>query len=183
NVSPDVSNALPRRLGIVPIVEAVAEIRFSEAMPAAGQILGGALYEQLKQRFKRTEPLPISDIPPQIRRADSNLRYASVFRLIGPEMTVSVGDQTLAVSIVDRPYPGWETFRELIAEVLSKAAGSPFIGEIERASLKYVNLIEVPLGGDHLGLTNLSLEIGGRCITNEPTTLRTEENVEGLVRI
>ena len=61
---------------------------------------------------------------------------------------------------VSRPYPRWATFQGLIAETVEALERTHIVGEIERFSLKYVNVL--PPGKDTADLTilNLKLELG-----------------------
>jgi uncharacterized protein (TIGR04255 family) len=173
---------LPKRLGIVPIIEAVAEIRFEEGKPGGGQLLAGLLYGNLQEQYPEVRRLPISEVPMQVRQLDAGLRYSPTQVLAGPTGRVMIGDRVLVVSAA-APYPGWSGFRETVLRVWGFAARNPLVGLVERCSIKYVNLIEQPLGTDHLALTTLSIRAMGRQLSGEPTQLRTEDSDGEVTRV
>jgi uncharacterized protein (TIGR04255 family) len=175
-------NPLPKRLGIVPIIEAVAEIRFEEGKAGGGQLLGGVLYANLQEHYPEVRRLPISEVPMQVRQMDPGLRYSPTQVLAGPSGQIMIGDRVLAVSATS-PYPGWAGFREAVLRVWGFAAKNTLVGMIERCSIKYVNLLEQPLGTDHLALTTLSIQAMGRSLSCEPTHLRTEDSNGEVTRV
>ena len=164
---------LPKRLRTIPILEATAEVRFSDAVPTGAELLVGGFFQHFKGQFNRSERLPLADIPQPIRWNDANLRFAPTYRLQGGNQSLLIGDRSIAVSVVE-PYPGWESFRKIVEEVFSKVSTIRGNAAPVRASLKYVNLIESELGTDHLKLLDLAVCVGGTTLTNQPTTLKTE---------
>jgi uncharacterized protein (TIGR04255 family) len=167
-------NAIPRRLRKDPILEAVAEFRFKPAQSqSASAILPGLLFPKVRDRFPTLKALSTTQIPPSMRSADENLRYAPLYHLVGDKKILIIGDRSLAIS-VEAPYPGWSNFRELITSVWSQAADSGVIGDVERVSVKYVNLIEAARGTDHFNLTSVSVTLGEKRLTSEPTQIQTE---------
>jgi uncharacterized protein (TIGR04255 family) len=174
---------IPRRLKRDPILEAVAECRFqSERTGNAAAILPGFLYQQLRGEFPNLEALPESQIPAQVRARDSDLKYRAVYRLRGANKAILVGDQSLCVT-VNEPYPGWDTFKPLVASVWRLLENSGVVGSIERISTKYTNLIEAELGTDHFALTNLGITVGQQRLSSQPTQLQSEFSEGPLVTI
>lgn len=165
---------VPRRLRKDPILEAVAEFRFkpSDALSASA-ILPGLLYPQVRAQFPTLKPLPVTQLPAQVRSLDTNLKYAPMYHLIGDRRILIIGDRSLAVS-VEAPYPGWSDFKDLITSVWSLTRDSGVIGEVERVSIKYTNLLEAPLNSDHFALTNIRVTLGDTLLSVEPGQLQTE---------
>jgi uncharacterized protein (TIGR04255 family) len=72
------------------------------------------------------------------------------------------------------PYSGWIVFKEIILSYFSVLETASFINKIEGYSLKYVDLFvnqDIP---SSLSRFNLKLEVAGRVLDQEMTTLRTE---------
>ena len=167
-------SAAPRRLRKDPIILAVAEFRFKPAQPqGASAVLPGHYFPKYKDRFPRLVAQPIAQLPVSIRAADETLKYATLHHLVGERCALMLGDRTLAVSI-DAPYPGWDGFKAFVAPIWRHGEQSGVIGEIERVSVKYVNLLEGTPNGDHFALTSVKLSLGDKVLTSEPTQIRTE---------
>lgn len=165
---------IPKLLKNAPILMALAEVRFSnEGASTVGAVLPGVLYSDLKDEFPTIEPLPTAQIPSELTTQNPELRYLPTTTLRGEGKVLSVGGCVLALSF-GKPYPGWDACEASIKKVWDTAKRSGLIGNIERFSLKYVNLIEADLGENHLALTTVKLVLGDRAITSEATTVRTE---------
>lgn len=165
---------IPRKLARPPILEATAEIRFENTLGlGSGSIISGALFSALKDQFPKFEPHPSSQLPAALKDADPNLRYLPTHRLVGEAEVVLVGDRVLGQSRVGG-YPGWDAFKASVLKTLETAKHLEVIGAVERVSVKYVNLIESPLGSDQLGLTEITISLGSHRLGSESATLRTE---------
>ena len=176
------NEGLPKRLEHVPIIEAIAEVRVAEGKPAAAELLVGALFQSFENRFSTPQRLPLADVPLPVRQSDISLRYAPTYRLLGNGEGLMIGDRSISVSVAP-PYPGWNSFRETVRDVWSKAAKLSYIGRPERISVKYVNLLEYELGSDHVQHTKLVLKLGELVLTNQPTTFRTEVREGQIVEV
>lgn len=122
------------------IVEALFEIRFSCNENTPGNLLPGVLYPAIREAFPSSQTLDVNRLPPEIRETDPNLRYAAVQRFTGDHATVNIGPRSFTV-VSSRPYMGWESFKPLILDCLSKLHQTGFIAKVERYSLRYVNII------------------------------------------
>ena len=96
-----------------------------------------------------------------------------MYHLVGDRRIVIIGDRSLAVS-VETPYPGWNEFKELITFVWNLTKDGGVIGDVERVSIKYTNLLEAPLNTDHFALLNVRVELADKFLTVEPCQLQTE---------
>jgi uncharacterized protein (TIGR04255 family) len=167
------------------VFEVVCEIRFagSKEFPT-GVILPGLLYTQLHQSgvVGKFEPLAQAAIPSQIRLADNNLRFLPTHRMVGDGVVVAVGDHTVNVSQVEG-YAGWDTMRDLTRNVFAKSLESGALGQVERTSLKYLNLIPGELGTDHFGMINASIHVGSRKLSDQQAQIRTELLIDGLIAV
>lgn len=163
---------LPIRLERAPLHEVVFEIRFAPQRESAAELLPGLLYSSLAGQFSRVEQLPAAGIPRMLRQSDPNLRYSPVTRLVGDVSAVAVGDQVVALTI-SSPYPGWDAFRNHIQNLLGALRDTGFVGQVERFSLKSVNVLTIE-PGHQLESLNAHLELAGRPIPETGFRLRTE---------
>lgn len=173
----------PRKLSRDPIVEAIAEFRYSLAgQSGSGKLMLGYLYSRLKEKFGKLEDLPASQFPSQLKAIDPNLSYVPEYRLVGQEGMLLVSDRSVAVAAAT-PYPGWNEFKRLVLDVWNCMRESGLVGTAERVSVKYVNLIESPPAQDHIRLVDIRLSIGQKTLTAEPIMIRTEFTRDRQTRI
>ena len=132
------SMKLPSKLGKEPLVTVLFEIRFTAKL-ALSNILPGILFSKLG--CENIEPTPHAQIPEQIRRADPNLKYLPLVALKWQRYQVLVGDSSVVLSC-DIPYLGWTDFRTHILSLINELEQTKLISEVERYSLKYVDVIE-----------------------------------------
>jgi len=168
------------------VFEVLCEVRFAglSAIPA-GAILPGFLFTQLQLEgmISKIEAQPQVAIPLAMREKDTNLRYLATHRMTGDAgLLVAVGDHSLSVSVVDA-YAGWPDLQTKAKVVFSKALEVGAIGDIERVSVKYLNLFRADLGGDQSCLINAAFRVGSRTITSEPLTVRTEFKIGSVTTV
>lgn len=164
---------LPMKLGKEPLIDVVCAVTF-DADVSASAMLPGLLLAMHPDKRPTLESLPAAQIPSMIRDQDPNLRNAPLMRIVMDErFPVLIGDRTLAVSC-KMPYAGWAAFKEAILSVFSVLEAASFIKKIERHSLKYVDLFVNLDAPSSLSRFNLNLEVAGRILDQEMTTLRTE---------
>lgn len=162
---------LPSKLGREPLIDAVFEVRF-EAAPGAAEILPGLLFSRLKG-VQGIQSLPVAQVPEQVRNLDPNFRYMPTSRLLWGKYVVPIGAQVLGVGC-KLPYPGWANFRTAILEVLQVLAEVPLVSRINRCSLKYIDLFEVPDNAAALQMFNIGITVGSERIENHNAQLRVE---------
>jgi uncharacterized protein (TIGR04255 family) len=152
---------MPVAFGKSPLLEAVFELRFQAAVPNAGDLLPGLLYAELKDEYPAVEPLPMANVPREMReKQPSLLLYQPTHRLAGASRAVQVGDRVLSLSVTV-PYPGWPKFNEAIGRLLRTASDTRMIRELERFSFRYINLIPAEPGQSQLSCLNLRIESPG----------------------
>ncbi len=172
---------IPARLRREPLLEAIWEIRFSgEASPVV-DLIPGILFQSFHGEYQTVTRLPIAAIPSFLVEKDPNLRYQPKIRLEAGNRAIQVGDRVASLSC-RRPYSGWARFSEEIRKVAQVLRGSGLLDRLERFSLKYVSLIEVPRPAA-LGLLNLEITMGDHSLASRPVQLVTEIHERDLVHI
>ena len=175
------SKSLPRRVAHPPAREVVFEVRFDAEPADVVGILPGVLFSGLKFKYPRTETLPLASLPPDLRKSQPGLLHKPLMRLLGEGGTgVFIGDRVLGVYVSE--YAGWANFKERVHDLIGIVAGSKLVSKIERASLKYVNLLDVPQG-QRLSALNMRLEMYGQSVSEEGCRVRAELNDDDLARI
>ncbi len=167
---------LPIKLNKEPLIDAVFELRFATANSFASNALTSILYaDQLKVSEKppQVDRLQVAEIPTAIRNADPFLKYQALARIQTTNFNILVGDFNIVVGI-KLPYTGWSNFRPAIIRSVGAVLGSSLIKNVERYSLKYVDIIEGSTNEQQLQRVNLHLGIGNHKITSEHTGVRVE---------
>lgn len=171
---PDMTKTLPKLLRKAPIIEAVAEVRFSSSNGnLASTVLPGLLFNDLKEQYPAIQAHPSAQIPSEVKDQNPELRYLPSVVMVGENSSLNVGRAVLGI-VINKPYPGWDSFKASILNVWQVAQKSGLIGSIERFSLKYVNLIDAPMDSNQLDCTTVKLTLGEHVVTSEPTTVRSE---------
>lgn len=163
---------LPTKLSTEPLVDALCEMRFTPTTPASS-ILPGLLFKELGggQNF-RVSALPASQIPPEVRQVDPMLQFAPLMRLLGQGFAIGIGDSVVTVSIHGK-YPGWSEFKPAIMKVFEATIGSGIVNNINRYSLKYVDVIPFDFNQPKGGL-DLNLSVGLHYLKTEAAHIRME---------
>src|SRR5215467_10357493 len=99
-LSSAITMKIPKRLKRNPIIDAIAEVRFTSAVPSDAII--GLVYETVKDKFGQPNNLPILQLPTELRDKDPNLRYQACYRFEKPGNVLLVGPHSVALSTV--PY-------------------------------------------------------------------------------
>ena len=163
---------LPQKLMRSPLREALFEMRFEPAMPAAGDVLPGLLYSNLKDRYPQVTPLPMANVPRPIRDKNPELLYQPSHRLQGNLSSVQVGDRVVTLATIQ--YPGWNQFKAQLESLVHAVKGTGLARHIERFSFKYVNVIEASVNEKQLSLLNARIELLGDVPMEKGLHLRAE---------
>ena len=128
----------------------------------------------------------MADIPGEVRRLNPQLQYAPAFRLASQDggKGVLIGGEVLDVFVM-APYPGWDGFKAQIEKVwgIARARGDELIGDVERLSIKYVNLLPADPASAALDTTNIKITLPGMNLAGRPLSFRTEMERDGTVII
>jgi uncharacterized protein (TIGR04255 family) len=163
---------LPIKLLKDPLIDAIFEIRFSSSTEISN-VLPGFFFAKFEKKELRVEQLQTAQIPVQIRNMDSNLRYQPLMRMHWGTFIIFIGDAMLGIGC-KMPYPGWNTFRERIREVVAVLFEAGIINTIERYSMKYINIIEGESLSDQIQKTNIELRVGDHVVRKEKFSVRIE---------
>ncbi len=172
---------IPIKLEKDTIIEALFEIRFKSETQNLSKILPGILFQKFNGEFTRIEGLPASSVPDEIANKEEPFRYMPFHRLIGDEFLMQVGNSMFSL-VCKKPYSGWNRFYEKVNGIMAVLKETGLITNIERFSIKYVNLIPSPKS---MGLTPLKLlcKIDGVDIGEESTRLRNEKPISDFIQI
>jgi len=172
---------IPLRLRKEPLLEAVWEIRFSGRKHFVADLMPGFLFKMFPEEYQNTVRLPVADIPAPIVEHDQNLRYVPKIRLEGKNQAIQIGEHVVSLSY-RRPYRGWAEFSKQIKRLAKAVQESCLIEELERFSLKYLDMIELypPVG---LTCLNLELRLGNMEIVQQPVQIRAEIKENDLTHI
>ncbi len=172
---------LPKRLGRPALVEAVVELRFAPVQDAAGDLLPGLLFNQLKGEFPQTKSLPLGSGPRELLQSHPELKYQARFQLIGKAQSVLIGERVLTVSKTP-PYSGWNDFRGLVVRIMTELRATELVGSLERLSFKCLNLLE-SRGRSSFDLLNGEFWLAEYKITDRGLRTRCEIDSDGFVNI
>lgn len=169
---------LPKKLDKEPLIDAVFEVRFSSKVPAS-VILPGFLFSILEGE-KTIESLPVAQLPKPLRDADPNLRFAPLSRVDWNQFLVSVSDFSLSISC-KFPYPGWNTFKPAITQVVDILTQSKIVDGIDRYAMKYVDLLPISDNQQKVSMINFKVSIADHNLEKEPFHLRIEIPRDGFI--
>ena len=169
---------LPKKLNKEPLIDAVFEVRFSSVAPAS-VILPGFLFNKLEGE-KKIESFPISQLPKPVRDADPNLKYAPLSRIEWRKFIIGVSDFSVSVSC-KYPYPGWSEFKPAALNIMKILVESNIVKEVERYSMKYIDLIPEKDIQQIVGMFNLEMSVAGHKLEKEQFHLRIDIPKDGFM--
>lgn len=129
---------LPRKIHPCPIKEAVFELRFDSSIP--DDAIFGIVFNQFKNDFNNAAtPLPILEIPSQIRNQDPNLMFSPHYKMENSSFTMQIGPKVISLVSINE-YSGWDSFQEKILDIFTKLQELKIITRINRLALRYINI-------------------------------------------
>lgn len=147
----------PIKLEDDPILETIFEVRFSGKIAQVADLLPGLLFEKIRNDYPHIETLEV--ISQDVLDANPGLKYKATKRMSGKYCALQVGEKVINI-VCGRPYQGWEVVQNSILSLLSALESVDVIDQIERFSLKYVNLLPEDEGMSGLSKLRLSLSLG-----------------------
>ena len=163
---------IPSRLNRDTIVEAIFELRFTSKTDSVADILPGLLFQHVSQSFPKIERLGVTQLPTPLLQSNANLRYAPHYKLVGNHYNLQVGEHVFSISC-PRPYSGWDEFRKKIHDLIRILRNTKLIDDVERFSVKYVNVIPAD-GKTPMDQLRVKLQAGPFDLGSRATHLRTE---------
>ncbi|WP_113179518.1 TIGR04255 family protein [Agrobacterium cavarae] len=148
---------LPISLRDEPLIDATFELRF-EGQQQLADILPGVLFAAYGGAPKISR-LPFAEIPQPVRASDPNLEFVPILRLDLDGFAISVGARNVLVSPA-MPYPKWPAFRDFIFGVCERIVNSGLQLELERFSLKYVNILQGGSVADQVSKIKMQMAVG-----------------------
>ncbi len=169
---------LPKKLKKEPLIDAVFEIRFTSAFPAGG-ILPGFLFGKLDGN-KTIEQLPVAQLPQSLRDTDPNLQFAPLSRLDWKQFYINVGDRSVSIGF-KHPYPGWDSFKSAITQVMEALKDPGIVTSVERYALKYIDLLPATSLREQVAFVNFDVTLAGHKLEEEAFQLRLEIPKDGFI--
>jgi len=165
---------LPSKLTKEPLVDATFELRFKSTTQAS-TLLPGMLISKLSSPGDgiQVERMPAADMPIQIRESEPALRFAPLVKFTLGNFIIMIGDHSLAIGCV-MPYQGWTTYKAMIKSVVMALQDAWYIQEVERHSIKYVDLIETDSLVEQVKAVAINLSIKNYHLTQENFQVRVE---------
>lgn len=171
---------LPVALEREPLVEAIFEVRFAGS-PQLADLLPGLLFAKFEPKPK-SHRQPAADIPQPIRASDPKLTFAAVTRLELEQFNIMIGDRNVIVGC-KLPYPKWAAFKDQIRHLTRLMAGLGVEGDVERFSIKYVNLISAPNFAEQIAKVDIALRIGALEVLDNHVNLQVHHHEDDILHI
>jgi uncharacterized protein (TIGR04255 family) len=163
---------LPSKLKKEPLIDVVCATQFQSAL-AGEAFLPGLLMQKLHGRNLSFETLAAAQVPQIVREGAPGFKDVPLMSIkVDGHFNILIGSQWLAVGC-QMPYVGWEKFKQMIIDAFEALKDAPFITQINRHSLKYVDLMQHE-GQGTLSPFKLNIDIAGRKIQDQATQFRTE---------
>ncbi|MCH5227696.1 MAG: TIGR04255 family protein [Muribaculaceae bacterium] len=162
-----------KRITPCPILEATIQINCT--FNVEQDVLVGVIYSLLGGNIPpnnnniSVEPLPILNLPDEIRRNDPNLRDKPWFKINYNGFFILIGIYGVSLGL-NPPYNGWESFKDFSVMVFHKLQEN-VIKEISAITLRYLDFFKEINIFEHI---NCSLILNEKPINGIPTVIRTE---------
>jgi len=169
---------MPVRISPCPILEVILEIRFVTAEDWA--LLPGLLYTHIKERYPKSENLPITEMPEEFLRTEPGMVHAPRIRFLGKGFVIQFGPRVISL-LTQGEYPGWHAIKDELRWLLEKLEAAAFIHEGERLGMRYIDFFE----DDIFSRLELDIRSGGEPVSgvemNFATVFRREQMTARLV--
>jgi len=175
-----VQRKLPILLDKEPLLDAIFEIRFAGITNVA-DLLAGYLFHVLQPGTPLMR-LPAADMPQSVRSSDPALHYLPTVRIDWGKFNISFGDRNVILAC-KLPYPKWPDFKSSILRLVNEISkiGSDY--QVERYSLKYVNVIPSENIADQIKKIRLDISIGDIEVKEEHLSLEVHRREEDYLHI
>jgi uncharacterized protein (TIGR04255 family) len=133
------------KLPKAPLVEAVCEIRMDPSVPW-DLTIPGRLFDKLQPMFsERKQTAGVEFTVKALETPETGYRQIEQLHFLSKDGkdVVQVREHSVAISRL-APYMGWENFKPVVMDVLSKLVAIASNSAIARMGLKYINRIAIP---------------------------------------
>jgi uncharacterized protein (TIGR04255 family) len=130
---------IPKKISPCPIVEAIVEMRFTSKVPS--EAIFGLAYNALRTEYPKSNKLPISQLPEEIRTKDPNLKSKPHYQLRNENFIVQIGPEMFSLN-TKKDYVGWSVYREKIGRVFSALIEQDIVETIRRLGIRYINFFD-----------------------------------------
>lgn len=167
------TTGLPTRLKNNPLVGVFFELRFTSSQPLTN-ILPGIIYSRLG--CSDIEKTPHAEIPESIKAQNEALAHLPTVKMVWNEYIILMGDRVLIIEC-RLPYKGWEHFREKILQLLSVVDESRMDINVNRYSLKYIDIVNAKEHEEIYNTLKLNFSFGSAELNLASTQIRTETTI------
>ncbi len=174
---------IPSKLDNCPIIESVLEIRFDSALDRS--VVFPILYSAISHDFQAPIPLPILQIPENIKAQDPNLFYQPYYRVALKEdsnVSLQMGPRVIAFSFTQN-YSGWDSFRNYVTKYVGIIQSTNVVKKVLRMGFRVINFFDWDIYKKGI---ELKISLSGSEIPYVETALKTKfvnGNYESTVNI
>lgn len=131
---------LPKKIEPCPIIDALIEIRFETSIFKSAVF--GLVYQLIQPDYPgNVVPLPILQLPEQLREQDPNLKFKPLYRIENDNFIIQIGCDVLCISS-KVPYRGWDLFFNHTVYIIKKLTDANIINRVIRLGHRYINFFE-----------------------------------------
>lgn len=164
------------------IYECLFEFRFATSDQSSEELLPGLLFGALQPLFTSLKALPLAHIPKGMRSADPQFAFQPVNALEGENLRLMLGARVATLSFTG-PYLGWTRVLPIVRECVTAVLQTGRVGQVERCSLKYINLLTEGRNPSDLDQLELQFKLNGFTPRGPGTYIRSELEIRGLTTI
>lgn len=164
---------LPTRLTNNPLVGVLFELRFTSSLPLTN-ILPGLIFSELG--CSAIEKTAHAEIPESIKLQNEALAYLPTVKMTWGNYIILMGDRVLVIEC-RIPYRGWDDFKNKIIELLFLVSKSGVDIEVNRYSLKYIDIVNAEEHEKINRTLKLDFCFGNADLNLASTQIRTETSI------
>jgi uncharacterized protein (TIGR04255 family) len=133
---------VPIQLKIIPILEAVYEVRFETDMPT--DTVSGIIFKEFSSDYSDAITLPVKTLPVELRENDINLKYQPHMKMTSNDgkFVLQFGQRVISLHFATPHYDRFENFYSNIITVSKRLDKLNIPREVVRIGLRYVDFFE-----------------------------------------
>lgn len=162
---------IPTKLDNCPIIESVLEIRFDSSFDR--NVVFPMLYSTISDDYLPPTPLPILQIPENVRATDPNLCFQPYYRLVlkeDPNVSIQIGPRVIAFSFTQN-YKGWDAFKSYVTKYVGQFQKTDVIKKVLRLGFRVINFFDWDIYKKGI---ELQIFLSGNSIPYHETALKTK---------